>query len=116
MTVWQTDIVDSQRKVLAALEKLLDLYDRPAILEAGGIVVWLEPYGTTPSTVTHHAPAPTETDAWRDVVRLTDSLARMGYFTTCGDVSHKGQKWVITCRRSREGYVPAKQSIWPWAE
>lgn len=116
MTVWQTDIVDSQRKALAALEKLLDLYDRPVILEASGIAVWLEPYGATASTATHHAPAPTDTGVWRDVVRLTDSLARMGYFTTRGDVSHKGQKWVITCRRSKEGYVPAKQNIWPWAE
>lgn len=116
MTIWQTDIVDSQRKALAALEKLLDLYNRPVILEADGLAVWFEPYGATASTVTHHMPAPTETDAWRDAVRLTDSLARMGYFTTRGDANHKGQKWAITCRRGKEGYVPAKQSVWPWAE
>ena len=57
-----------------------------------------------------------QTDEWREVVRLTDGLARVGYLTTRGDVSHNGRKWVVTCRRSREGYVPQKQSIWNWAD
>ena len=101
MTVLQTDIVDSQRKALAALEKLLDLYDQPTILETSRLVIWFEPYGATAPTVTHHVPAPVETAEWREVVRLTDSLARMGYFITRGGVSHNGRKWAITCRRSR---------------
>ena len=105
MTGWQTDIVDTQRKALAALEKLLDPYDHPVVLEARGLVVWLEPSGATTDTPTHYLRAPVETSAWREVVRLTDSLARMGYFTTRGYVSRNGVKWAVTCRRSREGYV-----------
>lgn len=105
MTLWQNDIIDTHRKAVAALEKLLELCDRPTILEANGLVVWFEPSEPTPNTVVHHAPAPVETDAWRDVVRLTDSLARMGYFTTRGDVSRDGGKWVVTCQRSRAGYL-----------
>lgn len=105
MTLWQTDIVDTHRKALAALEKLLELYDRPTILEANGLVVWLEPSEVAPNTVTHHPPAPVETDAWSDVVRLTDSLARMGYFTIRDEVGRGGEKWVVTCHRSRESYA-----------
>lgn len=116
MTVWQTDIVDTQRKTLAVLEKLLEPYDRPVFLEARGLVVWFEPAGVTTDTPTHDLYAPVETSAWREVVRLTDSLARMGYFTTRGYVSRNGVKWAVTCRRSREGYVAPTQSIWPWAE
>ena len=115
MTLWYTDIIDTQRKTLAALEKLLGLYDRHTILEANGLVVWFEPSEPTCNTVAHHAPPPVETNAWRDVVRLTDSLARMGYFTTRGSMSCGGVKWVVTCRRSREHYTQARQSIWPWA-
>lgn len=116
MTFYQTDIVDTQRKALVALEKLLELYDQPTILEADGLVVWFNPSGATPDTVTHHAPAPVETDAWRDVARLTDSLARMGYFTTRDEVGRGGEKWVVTCHRSREKYARPMQSIWPWAD
>lgn len=116
MTTRQTDIVDTQRKALAALEKLLELYDRPVILEARELVVWLEPAGVTADTPTHYLHAPVETSAWREVVRLTDSLAKMGCFATRGRVSRNGVKWAITCRRSREGYVPPTQRIWPWAE
>lgn len=38
MTFWQTDIVDTQRKALVTLEKLLELYDQSTILEADGLV------------------------------------------------------------------------------
>lgn len=116
MTFLQTDIFDTQRKALAALEKLLKLYDRPTILEANGLVVWLEPSEVAPDTVIHHAPAPVETDAWRDVVRLTDSLARMGYFTIRDEVGCGGEKWVVTCHRSRESYAQLAQSIRPLAD
>ena len=116
MTTWQNDIADTQRKALAALEKLLELYDSPVILEARGLVVQFEPAGVTTDTPTHYLHAPIETSAWREVVRLTDSLARMGYFTTRGCVSRNGAKWAVTSHRSREGYVPPTQSIWPWAE
>ena len=116
MTLWQTDIIDTQRKALAALEKLLELYDRPTILEANGLVVWFEPSRATPNTLTHHAPAPVETDAWCDVVRLTDSLARMGYLTIRDEVGRGGEKWVVTCHRSGEDYAQPTQSIWPWAD
>lgn len=116
MTTWQNDIVDTQRKALAALEKLLDLYDHPVILEARGIVVCFEPAGVTTDTPTHYLHAPVETSVWREVVRLTASLAKMGYFTTRGCVSRNGVNWAVTCRRSREGYVSPTQSIWPWAE
>lgn len=116
MTTWQNDIVDTQRKTLAALKKLLELYDRPVILEAHGLVIWLEPPGVTADTPTHYLHAPVETSAWREVVRLMDSLAKMGYFTARGCVSRNGAKWTVTCRRSREGYVAPAQSIWAWAE
>lgn len=116
MTIWQTDIVDTQRKTLAALEKLLELYDSPVILKARGLEVGFEPAGVTTKMPTHHLCAPVETSAWREVVRLTDSLARMGYFATRGCVSRNGVKWAITCCRSRDGYVAPTQSIWPWAE
>lgn len=106
MTTWQTDAVDTQRKVLAALEKLLELYDRPVVLEADGLVVWFEPYGVTADTITKYAPAPIATEAWRDVVRLMGSLAHMGYFTARGDVSRDGEKWIVTCHRSRESSAP----------
>lgn len=116
MTTWQTDVVDTQRKALAALEKLLELYDRAVVLEADGIVVWLEPYGVATSTATQYVPAPIATDVWRDIVRLTGSLARVGYFTTRGEVGRGGEKWVVTCHRSRESYAQPTQSIWPWAD
>lgn len=116
MTLCQTDIIDTQRLALAALEKLLELYDRPTILEANGLVVWFEPSEVAPNTVTYHAAAAVETDAWRDVVRLTDSLARMGYFTIRGEVGRGGEKWVVTCHRSRENYAQPTRSIWPWAD
>lgn len=116
MTTWQTDVVDTQRLALSALEKLLELYDRPVVLEADGLIVWFEPSGVTTDTVAGHTPAPIATDAWRDVVRLTSSLARMGYFTTRGYVNCDGQKWVVTCHRSRESYAQPTQSIWPWAD
>ena len=116
MTFWQNDVINTHRLALAALEKLLELYVRPTILEANGLVVWFEPSGATPNTVTHYAPAPVETDAWRDVVRLTDSLARMGYFTTRDEVGRGGEKWVVTCHRTRENYAQPTQSIRPWAD
>lgn len=116
MTTRQTDVVDTQRKALAALEKLLELYDRPVVLDADGVVVWLEPYGEAASTTTQYDPAPIATDAWRDIVRLTDSLARMGCFTTRGEVGRGGEKWVVACHRSRESYAQPTRSIWPWAD
>ena len=60
--------------------------------------------------------APTHTRVWQDLVCLTGSLARMGYFTTKGSFNHDGRPWRAKCRRNKASYLPPKQSIWPWAE
>lgn len=117
MTTRQTDICDTQEATRVALENLFKLYNRPATMEADGLLVWFEPVGVKfDKTPDQEVDAPTDSDIWRDLVRLTGSLARMGYFTTRGFVTDDGVKWNVACRRRGESYAAPKQSIWPWAE
>ena len=117
MTTWQTDVCDTQELTREALKKLFKTYDRPVMMEADGLLAWFEPVGVD-CTDTHDllVDAPTESDVWQDLVRLTTSLARMGYFTTRGFMNVDGGKWNIDCRRGGVTPVPPTQSIWPWAE
>lgn len=117
MTTRQTDICDTQEAAREALENLFKLYNRPATMEADGLLVWFEPVGVKLDKMpAHEVGAPAESDIWRDLVRLTGSLARMGYFTTRGVVHCDGVTWTVACRRRSESHAAPKQSIWPWAE
>lgn len=110
MTTLQTDICDTERLTLTALERLFELYKRPVSMET------LELAEDTLEPTVEDVQAPTHTRVWQDLVCLTGSLARMGYFTTNGSFNHGGRPWRVKCRRNKASYLPPKQSIWPWAE
>ena len=116
MTAWQTDICDTERLTLTALERLFELYKRPVIMETHELAVTFELAEDVLEPAVEDVQAPTHTRVWQDLVCLTGSLARMGYFTTRSDFNHNGRKWFVKCRRNKASYLPPKQSIWAWAE
>lgn len=116
MTTWQTDIIDTEKLALAALSQLFREHGRPVSMAADGLEIWFEPAGVTTDAKPIPAPAPTESEAWHTVARLTASLARMGQFVTRGVIWHEDVKWNATCRLERQEYAQPKQSIWPWAD
>ena len=116
MTTWQTDICDTERLTLTALERLFELYKRPVSMETHELTVTFELAEDALEPAVEEVQAPTHTRVWQDLVCLTSSLARMGHFSTRGDFSHNGHKWFVKCRRNKASYLPPKQSIWPWAE
>lgn len=106
MTTWQTDICDTERLTLTAVVRLFELYKRRESHELAEDA--LEP-------AVEDVQAPTHTRVRQDLVCLTGSLARMGYFTK-DSFNHDGRPWRAKCRRNKASYLPQKQSIWPWAE
>lgn len=116
MTTWQTDICDTERLTLTALERLFELYKRSVYMETHELAVTFELAEDTLEPAVEDVQAPIHTRVWQDLVCHTGSLARMGYFTTRGDFNHNGRKWFVKCRRNKASYLPPKQSIWPWAE
>ena len=116
MTTWQTDVIDTEKLALDALLQLFRPYGRPVTMAADGLEIWFEPAGVNTDAPPVEVPAPTDSEAWHTVARLTAGLAQMGQFVTRGIVWHEDVKWAVTCRRARQEYAQPTQSIWPWAD
>lgn len=65
MTTWQTDICDTERLTLTALERLFELYKRPVSMETHELAVTFEPAEDALEPVVEDVQAPTHTRVWR---------------------------------------------------
>lgn len=105
MTTWQTDICDTQDLALKALGALFNRYAAPVKVKNTDLEVVYCPVEDESDELPEET-APERSPYWQELTRLTNSLARMGYFTTSGEFEYEDKTWRVTCRRNKKTYTP----------